>query len=79
MLQVNTHEAKTKLSELLMKVETGQEQVTICRNGVPIAKLVPVHPLKDPLIQHPELQKGAHILANPIEPLSTEDWPESIR
>lgn len=37
---VNTHEAKTRLSELLRKVEAGEE-VTIGRAGRPIARLVP--------------------------------------
>lgn len=40
---VNVHEAKTTLSALLAQVERGEE-VTIARNGVPVAKLVPVTP-----------------------------------
>ncbi len=40
---VNVHEAKTTLSALLARVEQGEE-VTIARNGMPIAKLVPVTP-----------------------------------
>lgn len=39
--QVNTHEAKTRLSSLLAAVERGEE-VVIARNNQPIAKLVPV-------------------------------------
>jgi prevent-host-death family protein len=38
--QVNVHEAKTHLSKLLLEVEHGRE-VTIARDGVPVAKLVP--------------------------------------
>ena len=38
---VGAYEAKTHLSELLEKVEAGQE-VTITKHGTPIAKLVPV-------------------------------------
>jgi len=41
MKTVNIHEAKTTLSALLNDVEHG-EDVTIARNGVPVAKLVPV-------------------------------------
>jgi prevent-host-death family protein len=37
---VGSFEAKTKLSELLDKVEAG-ETVTITRHGKPIARLVP--------------------------------------
>lgn len=40
---VNTHDAKTRLSQLLAKVEAGQT-VTIARGGKPVAKLVPIAP-----------------------------------
>ena len=38
--QVNVHEAKTRLSQLLADVEGGQE-IVVTRNGTPVAKLVP--------------------------------------
>ena len=38
---VGAYEAKTQLSELLEKVEAGEE-ITITKHGTPIAKLVPV-------------------------------------
>ena len=38
---VGAYEAKTHLSELLEKVEAGEE-ITITKHGTPIAKLVPV-------------------------------------
>lgn len=38
---VGAYEAKTHLSELLEKVEAGEE-ITITKHGAPIAKLVPV-------------------------------------
>ncbi|MBF0274182.1 MAG: type II toxin-antitoxin system Phd/YefM family antitoxin [Nitrospinae bacterium] len=41
MESVNIHEAKTKLSSLLAKVEKGNEHITICRAGQPIAEIVP--------------------------------------
>lgn len=41
MVQINVYEAKTKLSELLKRVEAGEE-VVIARSGKPVAKLVPV-------------------------------------
>jgi prevent-host-death family protein len=40
MATVGSFEAKTKLSELLDRVEAG-ETVTITRHGKPVAKLVP--------------------------------------
>jgi prevent-host-death family protein len=45
MLSVNTHEAKSRLSELLARVETNQETVVICRNGKPVAELIPWRPV----------------------------------
>jgi prevent-host-death family protein len=41
MIQVNTHEAKTRLSRLLRRVAAGEE-ITIANRGVPVARLVPV-------------------------------------
>jgi prevent-host-death family protein len=41
MRTVNVHEAKTQLSKLLAEVESGAE-VTIARDGVPVAKLCPI-------------------------------------
>lgn len=38
---VGAYEAKTHLSELLEKVEAGEE-IVITRHGAPIARLVPV-------------------------------------
>ncbi len=36
---VNTHEAKSRLSELIREVENGGE-VIVARNGSPVAKLI---------------------------------------
>jgi prevent-host-death family protein len=45
MKRVNTHEAKTQLSQLLRRVAAGEE-ITIANRGVPVARLVPVPPKK---------------------------------
>lgn len=42
-MRVNVGQAKTDLSRLLARVEAGEE-VEIARNGVPVARLVPVDP-----------------------------------
>ena len=47
MIRVGSFEAKTKLSELLDKVEAG-ETVTITRHGKPVAQLIPAQPDHDP-------------------------------
>lgn len=44
-LVVNVHEAKTRLSELLARVERG-EHVVIARAGKPVVHLIPVQPRK---------------------------------
>ena len=44
---VNVGEAKTNLSKLLARVEAGEE-VEIARNGVPVARLVPIQPSAGP-------------------------------
>ena len=48
--QVNVHEAKTRLSQLLAEVEGGQE-IVVARNGTTVAKLVPF-----PKPAHPRLR-----------------------
>jgi len=46
MVTVGSFEAKTKLAELLDKVEAG-ETVTITRRGVAVAQMVPVRQLDE--------------------------------
>ena len=43
-MQINVGEARDKLTQLLQDVENGEE-VTICRNGKPVADLVPTKAL----------------------------------
>lgn len=40
---VNTHEAKSRLSELIREVEKGVD-VIVARNGHPVARIVPWQP-----------------------------------
>jgi prevent-host-death family protein len=39
--QVGMHEAKTKLSQLVERAESGEE-IVIARNGTPVVRLVPI-------------------------------------
>ncbi len=48
-MEVNVHEAKTRLSQLLARVEQG-EDVIISRAGHPVARLVPYTGRKAPRI-----------------------------
>jgi len=41
MVEVNIHQAKTQLSDLLRRVAAGEE-VIIARAGTPVARLVPI-------------------------------------
>jgi prevent-host-death family protein len=44
---VNIQQAKTHLSQLLSRVELGEEITTITNRGVPVAKLVPIPQIID--------------------------------
>jgi len=78
MISVNTHEAKTRLSELLMRVEQKHETVVICRNGTPVAELMPWARARNPLRQSPKLSKVG-FSEDPSLPLSDSDWPTEGR
>ena len=72
---VNVHEAKTTLSALLAEVEKTGKTVFICRNGVPVADLVP-HRRPDRLAPHP-IMSDIKVHYDPAEPLTPEEWPEA--
>jgi prevent-host-death family protein len=57
-MQVNMHDAKTRLSELVAAAERGQD-VIIARDGTPAVRLVAV------TVDHPPVRLGA--LAGQIE------------
>ena len=78
MIPVNTHEAKTTLSTLLAAVEEKGENVLICRNGKPVARLVPAstgsvdHFRTDPRL-------AGKFLEDPVAGVPEEAWPEVNR
>ena len=74
MKTVNVHEAKTNFSSLLAKLEADSETIVICRNGEAVADLVP-HQQANRIKPHPALSK-IKIGYDPIEPLSSDEWPE---
>jgi antitoxin (DNA-binding transcriptional repressor) of toxin-antitoxin stability system len=77
MKTLNVHEAKTRLSWLLAEVEEKGEVFLICRNGQPVAELIP-HVRKTRLKPHPMLRR-IRIDYDPTESLSAEEWPEEER
>jgi prevent-host-death family protein len=77
MKTVNVHEAKTQFSGLLAAIEKRGERIVICRNGEPVADLVP-HRKKVSMAPDPKL--GAfQINYDPTEGASEEDWPDDAR
>ena len=72
MQKLNVHEAKTKLSAVLMEVEQKGETFLICRNGKPVAELVP-HKKQSRLAYHPVLSR-IRINYDPTEDLTDEEW-----
>ena len=75
MKTVNVHEAKTNFSSLLATVENANESFVICRNGEPVADLVP-HKRVNRIKTHSALSK-IKIGYDPVEPLSSDEWPEA--
>ena len=74
MQKLNVHEAKTKLSAVLIDVEQKGKTFLICRNGKPVAELSP-YKKRSRLAYHPFLRK-IKINYNPVEDLSDEEWGE---
>lgn len=77
MKSVNVHEAKTQFSGLLAEIEAKGSGFVICRNGEPVADLVP-H--RRAVSMAADKTLGAFkINYDPVEELSEEDWPQDAR
>lgn len=77
MKTVNVHDAKTNFSSLLAEIEKRRTRFVICRNGKPVADLVP-HQAVNRLL--PDKKLGAiRIKYDPIEELSASEWPDEAR
>jgi prevent-host-death family protein len=74
MKKLNVHQAKTHLSSILAQVEERGERFLICRNGRPVADLVP-HEKRNRLAPHPVMKKII-LHYDATEPLSDDEWPE---
>ena len=70
-MNINIHEAKTHLSELLARVEAG-ENVVLCRRNKPVAELRPIQ--SKPLKQRPLGLAEGSVKLTPafFEPLDNE-------
>ena len=70
MVTVNVHEAKTHLSRLLARVETGEE-IVVARRGRPVARLVPYAPRGR---RRPDVLKGKVVVPDSFfDPLPAEE------
>lgn len=68
---VNVHDAKTHLSELLARVEAGEE-IVIARAGKPVVRL-------EPYVERPKLNIGFMDIKLPddfFDPMSEEELAE---
>ena len=74
MQKLNIHEAKTKLSAVLMEIEKKGTTYLICRNNKPIARLIPYRK-QSRLHYHPALSK-IEINYDPVEELAEDEWGE---
>lgn len=72
--KLNIHEAKTQLSAVLQQMEKTGETFIICRNGKPLAELIPYR-RPSRLKYHPVLSK-IKINYNPTEELTDDEWGE---
>jgi antitoxin (DNA-binding transcriptional repressor) of toxin-antitoxin stability system len=78
-ISINIYEAKTRLSRLVAAVETRGETIVLCRNGTPVADLVPHRKGQETTLEpDPEL-RGARYAGDPTATLDTEEWPEALR
>jgi prevent-host-death family protein len=77
MTTVSIHEAKAKLSRILVDVEASGNTIVICRHGKPVADITP-HRRRTRTEPHPVMSKIL-IGYDPVEDLDLEDWPEDAR
>jgi prevent-host-death family protein len=66
---VNVYEAKTQLSQLIARVEQGEE-IVIARNGRPVARLVPLAVRSD---RTPGLFAGQYVIADDFDEFTAQD------
>lgn len=71
MASVNIYEAKTTLSRLIARVEKGEE-ITISRNGKPVATLGPVR--RAPATRIPGALRGRIEVSSDFDAIDDLEW-----
>jgi prevent-host-death family protein len=74
---VNVHDAKTRLSALLAEIEKSGRRIVICRNGKPVADLVPHH--REVSMAADKKLGAIKVKYDPTEEASEADWPPDAR
>jgi antitoxin (DNA-binding transcriptional repressor) of toxin-antitoxin stability system len=82
MIYVNMHAAKTRLSELVRAVEEDGETVILCRAGRMVAEIRPYkisgrRPKRN-MDPDPRLAVTLAPGYDPAEPLTPEEWPDTL-
>lgn len=80
-ITVNMHEAKTRLSELVKAVEERNETVVLCRDGREVAEIrrrSKRRPVRN-LTPDPRFRVEFAPGYQPAEPLTDEEWPDTLR
>jgi len=76
MLTVNMYEAKTQFSSLIKKVENEHEKILVCRNGHPIAEIIPLKKTNNKKLPAFDPKLKLNINYDPTEPLDYDELPE---
>lgn len=81
MITVNMHEAKSRLSQLVLAA-LGGEDVILCSKGEPRVRLVPMPSVRlrrDLIPPDPALRVTLAPGYDPAEPLNESEWPEDCQ
>lgn len=81
MISVNMHEAKTRLSELVKAVEERNETVVLCRDGRAVAEIRRRATKRTArrLTPDPRFRVERAPGYDSAEPLTNDEWPETLR
>ncbi len=79
MIYVNLCQAKARFLRLVSAVEKQGDRITLCRNGIPVADLVPHASIPSKKLDPDPLFAGARFLGDTAPPLEAGDWPENLR
>ena len=71
-MEVNIHHAKNNLSQLIFRVEAGEE-ILIARNGKPVARLVPVEAVRRKLYKPGALRGRLRVPSDFLDPRAKAD------